>query len=101
MRLKLMPVKAVHFLHQPLRTIPCKSMADTLRCNKTDTDRLLRRRCDIHQSRAVAVTLTAAINSPVIFILPDTEIPVQRVPLNFLRQRLRHLIPFFPWLFFS
>lgn len=102
MRGKFMPVKAVNFLHQPLRPIPGKGMADFLRADKADADVFSPGFHQIKEACPIAESFARTVNPTVVSVLSyaggtgKTE-----VFLDSLFVRIRHLISFCPLLFFS
>lgn len=60
-------------------------IADALRRHKPDPDRFPFRPDRVHKSRAVAETPAGRVYTPVIPVLPDTEITVKRILLLLLR----------------
>ena len=80
-----MTMEAVNLFHQAPCPIARHGIADALRRHKPDPDRFPFRSDHVHKSRAVAETPAGRVYTPVIPVLPDTEITVKRVLLLLLR----------------
>ena len=80
-----MTMEAVNLFHQAPCPVARHGISDALRRHKPDPDRFPFRPDHVHKSRAVAETPAGRVYTPVIPVLPDTEITVKRVLLLLLR----------------